>query len=107
MAYEQDPGVYLNLIKNAKLVITTSFHGSIFSSLYHKDFWVIKNGGMYGEDDRVITLLDEIGMSSRLIEPNFNSDYNYFKATDYSSFNGNLDTLKKESLKYLKGALDG
>lgn len=32
----EDPSVYLSLIKNAELVITTSYHGTIFSTIYKK-----------------------------------------------------------------------
>lgn len=106
MAFHQDPGVYLDLIKNAKMVITTSFHGTIFSTIYRKKFWVMKNGDMYGEDDRVITLLNQLEMMDRLIEPQFNIDFNYNKEVDYSEYDNKLPELQKKSLDYLKKALD-
>ena len=52
-AENQSTAFYLGLIKDAELVITTSFHGTIFSTIYKKNFWTIKNGDMYGTDDRV------------------------------------------------------
>ncbi|MDO4967208.1 MAG: polysaccharide pyruvyl transferase family protein [Candidatus Saccharibacteria bacterium] len=107
MAYEQDPGIYLNLIKHAELVITTSFHGSIFSSIYRKKFWVMKNGGMYGDDDRVLTLLDELKLSDRLIEPTFDESCDYMeREIDYSSYKTALIKHKKESIDFLEEALE-
>lgn len=106
MAYHQDPGIYLDLIKNAKMVITTSFHGTIFSTIYRKKFWVMKNGDMYGEDDRVITLLNQLKMLDRLIEPNFNNDEDYEKDVNYADYDKNLPELREKSLEYLKKALD-
>ncbi|MDR0979389.1 MAG: polysaccharide pyruvyl transferase family protein [Lachnospiraceae bacterium] len=107
LAKEQDPGIYLNLIKNAKIVITTSFHGTIFSSIYRKNFWTIKNGNMYSDDDRVITLINQLGLTERLIEPKFDDKWDYFQKVDYTKYNNNIDGLKKQSLEYLELALKG
>lgn len=54
----ENPAAYLELIKNASIIFTTSFHGTVFSSIYQKSFWTIKNGGMFGDDDRVKLLLN-------------------------------------------------
>lgn len=101
----EDPSTYLTLIKNATLVFTTSFHGTIFSSLYHKKFFVLKNGGMYGNDDRVITLVDKLKLDKHLIEYNFKKEFNYLAETDYSEFDMTLEVEKKKSLDFLKNSL--
>ena len=101
----EDPSTYLTLIKNATLVFTTSFHGTIFSSLYHKKFFVLKNGGMYGNDDRVITLVDKLKLGKHLIEYNFKKEFNYLAETDYSEFDMTLEVEKKKSLDFLKNSL--
>lgn len=105
MTYEQDPGIYLHLIKNAKMVITTSFHGTIFSTIYRKKFWVMKNGDMYGTDDRVITLLNQLSMINRLIEPEFYEEFDYNQDLDYSEYERNLEGLRKKSYDFLEKAL--
>lgn len=97
----ESPAVYLKLIKNAELIITTSFHGSIFSTIYKKKFFVIKNGEMYGDDDRVKTLLDSIKMNNRLIEYKFDDKYDYLKEIDYSTYDENLIKLKEKAEKYI------
>ena len=101
----EDPSTYLTLIKNATLVFTTSFHGTIFSSLYHKKFFVLKNGGMYGTDDRVISLVDKLKLDKHLIEYNFKEDFNYLTEPDYSEFDIALEVEKKKSLDFLKNSL--
>lgn len=102
----QTPGIYLNLIKNAKLILTTSFHGTIFSTLYHKNYKVIKNGGMNGDDDRVKTLLMQLGFEDRfLIIDNYDIN-NIFENVDYSKFESKLDLLRKDSLEYLTKILE-
>lgn len=98
----ETPALYLNLIKNAKLVITTSFHGTIFSTIYKKNFITVKNGGMYGDDDRVITLLDELNMTDRLFSFEFDENIDYFKNINYNKeYVNNLKKLKDKSIKYI------
>lgn len=97
----EDPSIYLNLIKNADLVITTSYHGTIFSTIYRKKFIVVKNGGMYGDDDRVKTLLEQLNMNDRLMPYTFDETYNYFSSVDYSEYDSNLPKLKKKSIDYI------
>ena len=98
----ENPSAYLTLIKNATMVFTTSFHGTIFSALYHKAFWTIKNGGMYGDDDRVISLLTSIDMMDRLIPYQFDDQFDYLQAFDYEKFQRKLTPLRKKAKSYIK-----
>ena len=102
LANYESPSSYLSLIKNAEMIFTTSFHGSIFSTIYRKKFFTVKNGEMYGNDDRVITLLDSIGMEERLIEPNFDDKFDYFKNVNYKIYENKLNALRKEATDYLE-----
>lgn len=101
-----NPGVYLYLIKHADLIITTSFHGSIFSTIYRKKFWTIKNGDMFNNDDRVITLLKQIGFEDKLIDLEFDNNKDYFEEINYTNYERKLDELKKESINYLKKCIN-
>lgn len=98
----ESPSVYLSLIKNAELVFTTSFHGTIFSTIYKKRFFTLKNGGMYGDDDRVMTLLNQLDITDRLIEPDFNGKFDYLKEMDYSNYDKNLKILQNKAQKYIQ-----
>lgn len=101
----QNPGVYLSLIKNSAMVITTSFHGTIFSTIYRKKFWTIKNGGMFGDDDRVKTLVNQLRISERLIPIQFDDTFDYLQLPDYSNYNQELPKLREKSIDFLLGAL--
>lgn len=103
----EDPTAYLQLMKNASMVITTSFHGCIFSTVFKKNFWVVKNGGMFGTDDRVLTLLKLLSIEDRMVPIEFNDDFDYLKSVDYTQYDINLKTLKEESKNYLLSALEG
>lgn len=102
LAEYENPSAYLTLIKNASLIITTSFHGTIFSSIYKKNFFVIKNGEMFGDDDRVKTLIEQLGLEETLISANFDDKFNYMKKTNYDKYNVELPLLQKKAYKYIK-----
>ena len=61
---------------------------------------------MFGSDDRVITLLNSLGLSERLIEMNFDSNFDYMKNVDFSEYDEVLPALKENSGKYLLSALE-
>ncbi len=98
----EDPSVYLSLIKNAELVITTSYHGTIFSTIYKKKFIVVKNGGMYGNDDRVRTLLEQINMEDRLLSYEFKPEEDYLRPVNYENYDEKIKVLKLKSIKYIR-----
>lgn len=101
----ESPSIYLNLIKNADLIFTTSYHGTIFSTIYRKNFFTIKNGDMFGNDDRVTTLLGQLSLEDRLIDYNFSDDFDYMEKPCYSRYEKNIVPLKLKSIDYLKKAL--
>lgn len=98
----ENPSMYLYLIKNAELVMTTSYHGTIFSTVYRKKFITIKNGEMYGDDDRVITLLNQMDMMNRLIPYKFDPNYDYLQDVDYSNYEKKVGQLREKSMNYIK-----
>ena len=56
-------GQWLNLLKNAKYVITDSFHGTVFSILFRKQFLTLARP--FGGDERIITLFETLGINKR------------------------------------------
>ena len=102
----EDPLAYLELISKAEIVITTSFHGTIFSSIFRKKFWVVKNNGMYEKDDRVLTLINMLDLKDRIITTKYDEDFNYNKDKKYDTYELKLKKQQNESLKYLKEALE-
>lgn len=58
------PEEFLNHIKYAEYVITSSFHGTVFSILFNKQFWVFKAES----DARKRELLHLTGLSDRTID---------------------------------------
>ena len=105
MSDYEDPSTYLNLIKNAELVLTTSFHGTIFSTMYRKNFYVLKNGGMFECDDRVATLVKKLSLEDRFISYKFDKEFNYMQDVNYNEYDANLAIYRQESEKFLKESI--
>lgn len=65
-----DPLDFVNLIKHATYVLTDSFHGSLFSILYKKQFVVTKRShvGLVAQTSRITSLLTLFGLERRCCE---------------------------------------
>lgn len=68
LARNGGPSSFLSLVKNAEIVITSSFHGSVFCSVFKKNFWYINIHDKDSDDDRASYLLNQLGMKSRYIK---------------------------------------
>lgn len=102
---EQNPGKYLDLIKNAKFVCTSSFHGVAFSTIYRKNFVVLENEGMRaGDDDRMTGFLERLDLFDRIVSlSQFESKMN--EVVNYTGFIKELKRQQEYSHKFLYKAL--
>lgn len=65
---------WLALIRNAKYVITNSFHGMAFSILFNRQFTVIPLSDEFSRmNDRIYTVTENLGISSRVYNGNLDS----------------------------------
>lgn len=89
---------FLNAIKYASVVFAASFHATAFSILFRKTFYSFRSSD--GRDIRYINLLDNLGIGDRL---KATSDINTLRISeiDYSRTEGNLRSLRQNSLNYL------
>ena len=101
------PREFLWYIHHAKIVFTDSYHGTIFSLIYHTQFYTFQR---FAEDDpinqnsRIIQLNRYFNICSRMCGPEtiILKDEVY----DYKGFDSLIDQLRKESIKYLVEAID-
>jgi hypothetical protein len=99
------PGKYLDLIKNAKYVCTSSFHGVAFSTIYRKNFVVLENDGMLaGQDDRMTGFLKRLGLSDRIVSLSQFIEKMDLQI-DYTDFKSKLRKQQELSHKFLSSAL--
>ncbi len=95
------PKQFLGLVKNAEFVVTNSFHGTVFSSLYNKQFASVISGSV---DKRRQSLMKQLGLENNLIKP---EEFNLSEIakTDFDIVNKNIENIKKGSLEYLSKAI--
>lgn len=93
---------WLTIIRNADFVVTDSYHGSVFSIIFEKQFLTFNNKGR-GEN-RFHTLFDRLNLQDRLIDPSVSVKCED-EIIDYPSISLRLQELRKESISYLKKAL--
>lgn len=92
------PDKFLKYIKEAKYIITNSFHATVFSIIFNKKFVTFTTKK---SSSRMVDLLDSLGISERIYNENFNID----KEIDYDMVQKNLIDMRKNSLEYLNKAL--
>lgn len=99
------PFDFLNLIKHAKYVCTDSFHGCVFSTVFHKDFYAFKrfsDKDKMSTNTRVTGLLSKFGLSHRIVE-----DYNEISLDPicYDEVGERVEDFRKYSLNFLSDSL--
>lgn len=93
-----NPGEFLTAIKSAKMIITNSFHGTVFSIIYRKNFMTFTKTGTAS---RMVELLENLHLKDRIID-NYNDikdDY-----TDYTDIEKNLKLYTEKAYDYFSMA---
>ncbi|MFD0750802.1 polysaccharide pyruvyl transferase family protein [Mucilaginibacter calamicampi] len=91
---------FLGWIKYSDCVVTTSFHGTIFSMIFNKPFYTMNLHD--GWDSRSASLLRRFALSERLISVNTSPN---FQEIDYSEPNKKMDEVRQEAYNFLHDAL--
>lgn len=101
--YIQDasPADFIKLIKFAKFVVTSSFHGTAFSIIFRKNFYTISLSE--GIDSRAKSLLTTLGLQNRLIQSNAPID---LTDINYSKSEKLLNEFRNISKNFLFSSLD-
>ena len=101
--YRTGPLEFLNIINNAALVLSSSFHGTVFSIIFNKPFFSI-NGI---NDFRISTLLKNTGLEGRSIDlNNYNERIEEYNNIDFKKANSVIDKERNNSINYLSIALN-
>ncbi len=96
--YSSGPKEFLNLIFNAKFVITSSFHGTAFSTIFHKEFLAIRGG----DDARISSLLNSIGLLGQTVQSTEDIITKQLAPIQYEKVDLRLQTLVADSKNKLK-----
>lgn len=100
------PREFLTLIKNAKFVLTNSFHGTALSIVFHKQFYAFPVDNIQSEfskNMRMTDLLKNLGLESRFVEKA--DDVNPSALINYDSVEVMLRQERVKSVEYLRKSL--
>lgn len=108
--YNVGPKEFLNYIRNAEYVFTDSFHCSVFSIIYKKNFFTFSRfseGSKQSTNTRIDNLLGVTGLQQRRIGNDINVDDILMKNISFEGVDEKLNTLRDSSMSYLKESLKG
>ena len=106
--YNVGPSEFLYLIKNAECVMTDSFHASVFSLQFHKEFYTFnrfENGKGNSTSSRIDSLLETVKLQNRKVINGAKLDMLSDKKIDYCQVDHLLMKFRETSLEYLKSVL--
>ena len=97
------PREFLGLIRNASVVVTDSFHGSLFSINYGVEFYSFakreaKTEEIMNDNDRILSFLRELGLENRFKEDN---DGTLELPIGYKTVHERLEQMRTISRLYL------
>ena len=104
------PSEFLTYIKNSKYVVTNSFHGMVFASLYHRRFTAFQR---QANDFRQINLVRLLGLENRLLPTDGFKTYSELKdpfdiEVDWTRVDERRRKEAQHSVSFLKRSiLDG
>lgn len=94
------PELFLGYLKEAAYIVTTSFHGTAFSILFHKSFTTVSQNETI--DERSLSLLRDVGLINRMSAVNLQPD---LSEINYDMVDDKIVKLRNVSNDYLLSAL--
>ena len=96
------PCDFVNIVKYASCVVTTSFHAVAFSLIFKKDFYFLSSNN--DSEDRIKTILTQLGLLSRFIT-NINTEFSKINWSE-CAIDENLKKLKTKSKSFIDYSLN-
>lgn len=98
--YSTSPDKFVNLVRHADFVFSSSFHGLAFSIINHKNFLC----SVSKRSSRLLSLLDNLGIYGHYIEP-MSKIPDKINDIDYEMVDIQLEKIKRNSIEYLNNNL--
>ena len=95
-----DPLLFLSIYDKADYIITNTFHGTVFSTIYEKRFAVVNN-----DKQKVLNVLKMCGLSDKMTQTAADYEAILHSAFDYEMARQNIARERMNSLQYLSQAL--
>lgn len=102
-AMESSPQDFVSLFRHAEYVLTNSFHGTVFSILFHKKFWSQTKLVEGKLNTRSMNLLEKLGITGRELSKDMPlAD----TPVDWSNADAALAQMRDDAKAYLLSLLD-
>lgn len=98
---------FLKFIRDADMVITDSFHGAVFSAIYHTDFIVLnrfKSGDKESMNSRIDTLMNILGIDRVAQNLDAGKDY-HLSRKEIEKINSSMAQQRLKGIRYLNRVL--
>ena len=102
------PSEFVYLIHHADYVCTDSFHGTVFSMIYERNFFTFKryrDDRSASENSRIYTLLDMAGCPERLVGSREELERLYRTPPDHARIRDRIESRRRASVDYLQAEL--
>lgn len=99
------PAEFLGLYSSASIVLTTSFHGSIFSLIFEKPFYTITPASK-NNNSRQESLMNIVGLKNRLLREGDDVDLQKLTDIDFVKVKDKLSKQIDISVKFLTNSLN-
>lgn len=104
---EVGPKEFVALFKNANFVLTDSYHGSIFSVIFEKNFLYLKrfkNNDPNSENIRIDTLFGKLGLNDQIVDEKKFNCYD-IKQINFLEVKNRLNVFISESENFIKHSI--
>ena len=106
--YDVSPAEFVGLVRNAKFVCTDSFHGTVFSIIFSRNFLTFKRfnkKASLSTNTRLESLLNRLNLTDRLFTGQEKLD-NRIYIKDYESIQKRVEEFRQTSKDYIMKSLD-
>lgn len=102
----QSPRQWLSSLSTARLSVVNSFHGLVFSIIFHIPFAVCLLKGVQRQmNGRIISLLNKLGLADRIISQTRSIESIFEEDIDWADVENRLSGFIESSKKYLEQSL--
>ena len=99
---QSGPEAFLSLVNSAQFVLVQSFHGIIFSSIFHKTFWSLRNAIVKNpDDDRAKVILRQTGLEKRAICFDELMNIDLEAPIDFTDIDKRMGEMREKAFDYI------
>lgn len=103
--YEVSPKEFISLIKYADYIFTDSFHATVYSLIYKKEFFSFERHREVTMSSRLYSLMQMFDLNERFLDSDDRNTLNYIeslKKINYDKTFPKYDAIKRSSIEFLE-----